>query len=208
MGGQNPSLSFTHNLARTLPWMLLCGIVGPLFLFFYLAIEPKDQVGWMLWTGLGVTALDIGLAVLVAAGWTRSARRTQRLERTGRRAMAQVLSIEQTGVRINDDPLVELRVRIAGADVNAFEAESKCIVPDVRLPLLYGGPVPVTVDPETLEWEVDWDAALTRSVASPPVVADERPAADRLAELDDLFRRDLLSREEYDEARSRILGEL
>ncbi len=78
----------------------------------------------------------------------------------------------------------------------------------MRLPLLYRGPVPVTVDLETLEWEFDWDAALSRSVASSPALADLRPSADRLAELDDLFRRDLLSREEYDEARSRILGEL
>ncbi|WP_188111319.1 SHOCT domain-containing protein [Nocardioides antri] len=207
-----PPPSFVRNLARTLPFMLICGIVGPIFLVIYLASGSVPEIGWMLWTGLGVTVLDVVLAVAIAAGRTRAQRRTHRLRRTGRRALAQVLSVEQTGVRINDQPLLELRLRIEGGDVTPFEAESRSVISDVRLPLLYAGPLPVLVDPETLEWEFDWDSARPASftaVGVPSAVpADQRPIADRLAELDSLFQRDLLSREEYDAARARILGEL
>ena len=39
-------------------------------------------------------------------------------------------------------------------------------------------------------------------------VADTRTAGERLAELDELLRTDLISREEYDATRARILDEL
>jgi hypothetical protein len=203
-----PPPSFADNLARTLPWMLICGIVGPIFLVIYFASGSSELIGWMLWTGLAVTLLDVVLAVVIAAGRTRAQRRSYRLRRTGRRAVADVLTIEQTGVRINDEPLLELRVRIHGADVTPFETEHKAVISDVRLPLLYSGPLPVLVDPETREWEFDWDSA--RPATALPMAAnpEQRPVADRLAELDGLFERDLLSREEYDAARARILGEI
>jgi len=204
-----PPPSFVRNFVRTLLFMLVCGIVGPVFLVIYFASGGSDLIGWMLWTGLGVTVLDVVLAFVIAWGRTASQERTQRLIRTGRRAVAAVLSAQQTGVRINDQPLLDLRVRIEGADVTPFEAERKTVISDLHLPLLYAGPIPVLVDPETQEWEFDWGAARPTPYAG--VVApqtDQRPVAERLAELDGLFQRDLLSREEYDAARARILGQL
>lgn len=213
-----PPPSFARNLARTLPFMLVCGIVGPIFLAIYFLSGGSDLIGWMLWTGLGVTLLDVVIAVGIAAARTRSQQRTYRLQRTGRRGFADILELGQTGVRINDQPLIEIRVRIHGPDIATFEAERKAVIADIQMPLLYAGPVPVLVDPETGEWEFDWDAPraappamsgmMPGLVAGAVPTADQRPVAERLAELDGLFQQDLLSREEYDAARARILGEL
>ena len=53
-----PPPSFAVIFAKTLAFMLVCGIVGPIFLVIYFASGENDLIGWMLWTGLGVTLLD------------------------------------------------------------------------------------------------------------------------------------------------------
>lgn len=93
--------------------------------------------------------------------------------------------------------------------------DSKKIVPTMRMPLLYAGDLPVLVDPESKEWEFDWASARATpptppvaTVAEPAGPVDPRTAGERLAELDDLLRRDLVSRDEYDATRARIIAEL
>lgn len=210
-GASSPP-SFLGNFIRTLLWMLVCGIVGPIFLFIYFASGSSHLIGWMLWTGLAVTILDVVLAFVIAARRTAGQAKLYRLSRTGRRAYAHVLSAEETGVQVNDQPMIVLRVRIEGHDVAPFEEERRLVISGLHLPLLSAGPVPVLVDPEAREWEFDWDAALSAPGAPVPPLgrppADGRPAAERLAELDDLLQRDLISREEYDDTRARILGGL
>ena len=220
-----PPPSFVLNFVKTLAFMLVCGIVGPIFLVIYFASGSSDLIGWMLWTGLGVTLLDVLIAFLIAIGRTNGQRKTYRLQQVGRRGLAEIVSIEQTGVRINDQPLLNLHVRIHGDDIAPFEAQAKSVIPDFRLPLLYQGPTPVLVDPETQEWEFDWDAARpapylggvqpmqgmpapNMSASAAPPAPDQRPVEQRLAELDSLLQRDLIGREEYDAQRARILGQL
>lgn len=198
--------SFLRNFVPMLALMLLCGVVGPVFLVMGLVVDDEPGSGWLLPTGIAITVSDVLVAVLVARGRTRSQQRMHRLRVRGRKARARVLSFEQTNVRINDQPLVQLSLRIEGADLAPFEVQTRTVVPEVHIPLLHAGELPVLVDPETKEWEIDWAAA--RPVAPVVTAGDERPAADRLAELDDLLRRDLVSREEYDATRARILGGL
>ncbi|MEZ0577466.1 SHOCT domain-containing protein [Nocardioides sp. MH1] len=213
--------SFVVIFAKTMAFMLLCGIVGPIFLVVYFASGRDPVVAWALWTGLAVTLLDVGIAVLVAMARTSSAQKSYRLHSVGRRGVAEIVSVEQTGVRINDQPLLDLHVRIHGDDIAPFEAHSKSVIPDFRLPLLYAGPTPVLVDPETQEWEFDWDAARPAAYApgaaflaaqqaagAPAAAPDQRPVEERLAELDGLLQRDLIGREEYDAARARILDQI
>jgi hypothetical protein len=195
-------------------FLLLCGVVGPIFLVMGLAIGGEEPgSGWLLPTGIGVTALDLVIGVLIGRGRHRSAQKLHRLRTRGRPARAQVLSFDPTNVRINDQPLLKLRLRIHGEDLAPFEVESRTVVSDVRMPLLYTGDLPVLVDPESREWEIDWDSAepITPVMAGvpgaavlPPAAAEKTPA-ERLAELDDLLKRDLVSREEYDATRARIL---
>lgn len=201
-----PPPSFARNFIRTLLFMLVCGIVGPIFLVIYFASGSDPLIGWMLWTGLAVTVLDVVLAFAIASARTNSQAKLYRLTQTGRRAFAQVLEAGQTGVRVNDQPMLNLRVRIEGGDIAPFEEERRMVVSDLHLPLLYAGPVPVLVDPETREWEFDWNAPRPGPVGNP--VLNDLGVEGRLAELDGLLQRDLISRDEYDAARARILGGL
>ncbi|MGN7778101.1 hypothetical protein ACTJJE_01095 [Mycolicibacterium sp. 22603] len=47
---------------------LVCGIVGPIFLFVYFAAQPDATIKWMYWAGLFVTVADI----LIALGITEA----------------------------------------------------------------------------------------------------------------------------------------
>lgn len=196
-------------------FLLLCGVVGPIFLVMGIGIGGEEPgSGWLLPTGIGITVLDLVIGVLLGRGRYRSAKKLHRLRTNGRPARAQVLSFDSTNVRINDQPLLKLHLRIHGDDLAPFDVESRTVISDFRMPLLYTGDLPVLVDPESKEWEIDWDAAgpITPVVPAAPSAAvlppapAERTPAERLAELDDLLRRDLVSREEYDATRARILG--
>lgn len=197
--------SFLRNFVPVLAFTLLCGVVGPIFLVMGLVVDGPET-GWLLPTGIAITVSDVLVAVLIARARTRAQQRTYRLRTHGRRARARVLSFEQTNVRINDQPVLVLQLRIEGADLAPFEAQSRTVVSEVHIPLLHAGELPVLIDPETQEWEIDWAAA--RPVAPVVTATDERPVAERLAELDELLRKDLVSRDEYDATRARILGTL
>jgi hypothetical protein len=49
---------------------LVCGIVGPIFLFTYFGSQPDPTLKWMYWAGLLITAADvlIALAITEATG--------------------------------------------------------------------------------------------------------------------------------------------
>ncbi|WGY01856.1 SHOCT domain-containing protein [Nocardioides sp. QY071] len=190
-------------------FLLVCGVVGPIFLVMGIAMGDQPDAGWLLPIGVSITVLDLVIGVLIGRGRYRSAKKLHRLRTNGRPARGQVLSFDSTNVRINDQPLLKLRLRIHGDDVAPFEVESRTVVPDLRMPLLYTGELPVLVDPESREWEIDWDAAEPVAPLRPSVAVrppDQKTPAERLAELDDLLKRDLVSREEYDATRARILG--
>jgi hypothetical protein len=42
------------------------GIVGPIFLVTYFAIQPEPDTRWMYWWGLFITAADILVALAIA----------------------------------------------------------------------------------------------------------------------------------------------
>jgi len=201
--------SFLRNLVPTLLFMLLCGIVGPIFLVMGLVVpEDEPDTGWLLPTGIGITVLDVVIALAIANGRTAKQQKMYALRTRGRRVRGRVLSFEQTGVRVNDQPMIIIRLMIEGGDITPFEAQARCVVPEIHIPLLHAGELPILIDPETDEWEIDWDSAQPVSPVTMRKPAEDRPAADRLAELDELLRKDLVSRDEYDAARARILDEL
>ena len=198
---RKPSLLL--NVIPITLFMLVCGVVGPIFLVMGLVVDGPET-GWLLPMGIAITALDILIGITVGLFRHRSKMRTYRLHQVGKRGIATVLDAEPTSVTINDQPLMKLRVRIHGDDIATFEVERKQVVPHARMALLHAGELPVIVDPETQEWEVDWASARpVRAAFTAPTA--ERPAADRLAELDQLLKQDLISRDEYDASRARIL---
>lgn len=51
--------------------LFVYGIVGPAFLFFYFAISPNDDIKWMYWWGLLITAGDVLIALWLTARQAR-----------------------------------------------------------------------------------------------------------------------------------------
>jgi hypothetical protein len=47
--------------------MFVFGIVGPIFLIAYFAIQPEPDTRWMFWWGLFITAADILIALSIAS---------------------------------------------------------------------------------------------------------------------------------------------
>lgn len=50
---------------------LVCGIVGPIFLFVYFTAQPDATIKWMYWAGLLVTVADILIALGITEALTR-----------------------------------------------------------------------------------------------------------------------------------------
>ncbi|MGE2729182.1 hypothetical protein ACQI4F_06875 [Mycolicibacterium vaccae] len=50
--------------------LFVFGIVGPIFLFIYFAIQPDPTVRWMYWWGLFITFADILIALCLTDSMT------------------------------------------------------------------------------------------------------------------------------------------
>lgn len=53
---------------------LVCGIVGPIFLFVFFAAQPDPTIKWMYWAGLFITAADVLVALAITAALTTAGR--------------------------------------------------------------------------------------------------------------------------------------
>ncbi|GAB3674566.1 hypothetical protein GCM10027589_44580 [Actinocorallia lasiicapitis] len=149
----------------------------------------------------------------------KSTEKLQNLLAEGSPAIGTVLSVRDTGVRINDNPRVELRVRIEPENGPAFEA-SKTITMRLIRPVLTGERYPVLYLPGNpaefgLITDIENPAAVPPRLL--PVVerlAGERYGApaprqslsDEIAKLDALHRSGALSVAEFHEAKARLLA--
>ena len=203
--------SFWASFLKLLPFMLVCGIVGAIFLVGYFAFdEPGTE--WMLGWGIAIVVMDVGLAASVAWLSHRGQARLHRLGTSGRRARADILAMEQTRTQINDQPVMRLQLRIHGPDLSPFEVSARKVVPISMLPLLHRGSLAVLADPETQEWEIDWQGTAAQPGgeigAGVPVARPAPSTEDRLRELDGLRTKELITEEEYAACRRRILDEI
>ena len=138
-------------------FVLLCGIVGPIFLAIYFATGADPMMRWMLWAGLGITALDVLIALGITGMGANSAAKTAALEQTGVLALAQVVGIHETGTRINDQPLVKLDLQISGPGLQPFASQDRVIASITRLPMITNRKLVALVDPTTNEYQIDWE---------------------------------------------------
>lgn len=46
----------------------VCGIVGPIFLVLFFALQPDPSIKWMYWWGLLITAADVLIALWLVSG--------------------------------------------------------------------------------------------------------------------------------------------
>ncbi|OBI81930.1 SHOCT domain-containing protein [Mycobacterium sp. E740] len=138
-------------------FVLLCGIVGPIFLVIYFAAGADPLIKWMFWTGLLITAADVLIALGITAGGARSAAKTAALEQTGVLALAQVTGIHETGTRINEQPLVKLDLQISGPGITPFASQDRVIASIARFPMITNRKLVALVDPMTNEYQIDWE---------------------------------------------------
>jgi hypothetical protein len=140
-------------------WVLLCGgLVGPIFLaVYFLTPFGQSELRWMFWVGLLITAADVLIALVLANFNAKSAAKTQALEQTGVLALAQVVGIQETGTRINEQPLVKLDLQISGPGIAPFASQDRVIASITRLPMITNRKLAALVDPATNEYQIDWE---------------------------------------------------
>lgn len=136
--------------------VLLCGIVGPIFLVIYFVAGADPMLEWMFWTGLLITAVDVLIALAITGFGSRSAAKIQQLEASGVLALAQVTGIHETNTRINDRPLVKLDLQISGPGITPFATQDQVIASVSRLPMITSRKLVALVDPATSEYQIDW----------------------------------------------------
>lgn len=139
-------------------WVLVCGgLVGPIFLAVYFASGQSGLLKWMFWVGLLITAADVLVAIALATFGARSEAKTQALEQHGVLALAQVTGIQETGTRINEQPLVKLDLQISGPGIAPFASQDRVLASVTRLPMITSRKLVALVDPATNEYQIDWE---------------------------------------------------
>jgi hypothetical protein len=97
-------------------------------------------------------ALSVLSMVLIFGSPALAALLNRRLINSGRQATAKIISLEQTGTTINDNPVVRFVLEVDRPDGSPFHAEAERLVPLVQIPRLQpGASVQVRYDPNTLE---------------------------------------------------------
>jgi hypothetical protein len=156
--------------------VLLCGgMVGPIFLIVYYmlpglignqfnSVDPsvssltQQSIGWMLPVGLLITVADVLVALWLANRGAKSSAKSAALHQTGVLAMAQINGLQETGMRINDHPVVNLDLRITGPGVD-FNSRKRVTVDMTKQVVVTSRKLVVLVDPNTHEYEIEWQAS-------------------------------------------------
>ncbi|MBX7452088.1 SHOCT domain-containing protein [Mycolicibacterium sp. 3033] len=138
-------------------FVLLCGIVGPIFLVIYFVTGADPLLKWMFWTGLLVTAVDVLIALALTGVGSRKAAKTQALEAAGVLALAQVVGIQETNTRINDQPLIKIDLHVSGPGITPFSTQDTVIASVSRLPMITSRKLVALVDPATNDYQIDWE---------------------------------------------------
>jgi hypothetical protein len=203
-------------------FVFLCGIVGPIFLVIGLNGGPDQDVGWALWIGALVTAIDAGSAVWLSLVSYRNRTNAYLVRSRGRQVQVRIERYRQTNVEVNDQPLVAITVTLP----DGTSREVKSVISLLRIPLLSQGWLTGWWDEKSGGFDVDWEATAkaggggSRGGWSPSFfgVSDSDPTVsdwsapptvtERLTQLDRLRSTGAISDAEYQRTRARILGSL
>ena len=154
---------------------LFSGFIGPIFLAIYFVIpsvfgtswyddgtgsyvDVQPYIQWMLWVGLLITVATFIVAAWLANRGIKTSARSAALQQTGVLALAQITGLGETNMRINERPVVGMNLHIAGPGF-AFNAEKRAIVDITRQAVVMARKLVVLVDPNSREYEIDWQAS-------------------------------------------------
>jgi hypothetical protein len=136
--------------------VLLCGgLVGPIFLVIYYTSGMNELMQWMLYVGLLITVADVVVAIGLAVYGANSSAKAAHLEQHGVLALAQITGLAETGTRINERPVVRLDMRVTGPGFD-FNSQKRAIVDIAKQAIVTRGKLVVLVDPNTGEYQIDW----------------------------------------------------
>lgn len=150
-------MSTFWRYVRIQAFVLLCGIVGPIFLAIYFFAGADPMIKWMFWTGLLITAADVLIALAITSFGAHSAAKTAELEARGVLGLAQIVGIHETNTQINDQPLVKLDLHISGPGFAPFSTQDRVVASVSRLPMITNRKLVALVDPATNEYQIDWE---------------------------------------------------
>jgi hypothetical protein len=157
-------------------WVLLCGgATGPVLIALYFALPSlfgsevssydtsmssltQQSIQWMLWVGLLITAGAVLVALWLANRGAKSSAKSAALHQTGVLTMAQITGLGETGMRINERPVVNLDLHIAGPGF-AFDTQKRVTVDIAKQAIVTARKLVVLVDPNTRDYEIDWQAS-------------------------------------------------
>ena len=157
---------------------------------------------------LGAIFVPMGLAPLpLARGGRRKQARLAQLAQQGRRCPGVVVSVEDTGMTINDNPHVRITVRAEPPGEAPFTIVKKATVSRVRIPRA-GDRCVVFYDPANRETSngITFDPVPGFVQAVAP--DDDDDPLDQIAKLGELRDRGLVTAEEFEAQKKRLLGEL
>lgn len=140
---------------KILAVLLACGIVGPLFVVLYFAFGDPTA-SWMLYTGVGITALLVLISLGIAVVLTRKDKQRKHFEANGVLAVGDVVGVRETGVVVNDRPVMALLLDVHGAEISPFRAEVKTRVGVMQASSVAARKLVVLVLPGTEAIEIDW----------------------------------------------------
>jgi hypothetical protein len=152
--------------------VLVCGgLVGPIFLVTYFVLPNmlgsfgtdmgsavQQNTAWMLWAGLLITVADVLVALWLANRGAQSSAKSAVLHQTGVLTLAQIQGLGETGMRINERPVVNLDLRIAGPGFD-FTSRKRVTVDISKQAIVTARKLVVLVDPNTRDYEIDWQAS-------------------------------------------------
>ena len=152
--------------------VLICGgLVGPIFLITYFALPgmfgsfgpdadslAQQSTQWMLWVGALITVADVLVALWLADRGARSSAKSTALHQTGVLATAQIVGLAETGMRINERPVVSLDLHITGPGFD-FGDRKRVTVDISKQAIVTARKLVVLVDPNTREYEIEWQAS-------------------------------------------------
>ena len=101
---------------------------------------------------VSLVAITIFFVLRFSLGLMRESRQRQALLRNGERAVAEILSISDTGVTVNDNPRVALHLFVRPKSRTGFEANTKLLVSRLSLAAFQpGAKIQVRFDPNDLQ---------------------------------------------------------
>lgn len=148
-------MNVVARFLKILAFSLLCGIVGPIFIVMYYVID-EPATSWMLYSGIGITIGIVVLAFVLTLLFTKNDEARKLLEANGILALADVVAANETGMTVNDQPVIKLTLQVHGDGISPFRAETRARVSVLQVPTLSRGKLVVLVVPGTEQFQIDW----------------------------------------------------